>query len=99
SVIFFEILHERVTIRDNARLNHFTKKIVAFAGPFADAGENRKSFAAFGDVVDQLHDKNRFANARTAKQSDLTTAQKGLDQIDDFNTRLEHLERCRLLIE
>ena len=38
------------------------------------------------DVVDELHDDDRLADARTTEGSDLTALEKGTDQIDDLNT-------------
>ena len=42
-----------------------------------------------GDVVDQLHDKHRFAHTGTTEQTDLTTLAEGLDQVDDLDTGIE----------
>ena len=70
-----------------------------FAGSFADAGENRKPLGPDRDVIDQLHDQNRLADAGTAEQADLSAAKKRLNQVDDLDARFEHFERGRLLVK
>ncbi len=46
---------------------------------------------ALRDVVDQLHDDDRLANARTAKKSDLAPFHERGDEIDDLDARLKDL--------
>jgi hypothetical protein len=53
----------------------------------------------FGDVVNQFHNQNRFADARAAEQTDFSAAQKRLNQVNNLDARLEHFEFGRLLIE
>ena len=49
------------------------------------------------DVVNQFHDQYRFADARAAKQTDLTALGIGRDQIDDLDARFQYF-RCALLL-
>jgi len=44
------------------------------------------------DVVNQLHNENGLTDARAAEQSNLAALQIGLNQIDDFDSCLEHFE-------
>ena len=83
---------ERLAKIDNFRLDHFAQQIVAFARALADAGKNRKSGARLRDVVDELHHDDGLADARAAEQTDLAAAQKRLNQVDDLDSRFEHLE-------
>ena len=53
----------------------------------------------FGDIVDQFHDDNSFAHARSAEQADLAALQEGLDQVDDLHAGFEHLGGRGLLIK
>ena len=50
-----------------------------------------------GDVVDQLHNDNRLADARATEQADFTALGKRRDQVDDLDAGFEDLS-CRLLI-
>src|SRR5258706_8845443 len=84
---------------DNARLFHFEPKIVAFTSTFANAAEDRITAVFLGDVVDQLHQNNRFADAGTAEQADFTAARIGGEQIDDFYAGLKRLNLGFLIDE
>ena len=44
---------------------------------------------AFGDVIDQLHDHDRLADARAAERADFAALGEGTDEVDDFNAGLE----------
>ena len=89
----------RIAGHDDAGLGEFEPEVVAFAGPFADAGENREAAVLFGDVVDQLHDQNGLADARAAEQAGLAALGVRLEQVDDLDAGLEHLDVGRLLVE
>jgi hypothetical protein len=52
-----------------------------------------------GEVVDQLLDDDGLAHAGAAEEPDLAAAQVGLEEIDDLDPRLEHLERGALVDE
>ena len=41
------------------------------------------------DVVDELHDHDRLADARAAEQADLAALHERRDQVDDLDARLE----------
>ena len=53
----------------------------------------------FGDVRDELEDENRLADAGTAEQAGLAALRVRLEEVDDFDAGLEHLDAGRLLIE
>ena len=84
---------------DDAGFLHFEPQVVAFAGALAHAGEDRHAAVLLGDVVDQLHDDDGLAHARAAEQADLAAAQVGLEQVDDLDAGLEHLEARGLVFE
>ncbi len=44
-----------------------------------------------GEVVDELLDEHRLADARAAEQADLAALCVGGEQVDDLDPRLEHL--------
>ena len=52
-----------------------------------------------GDVVDELHDDDGLADAGAAEEPDLAALQVRLEQVDDLDARLEHLQFGRLLLE
>ena len=78
---------------------HFQPKVVAFAGPFADAGEHRVAAVAAGDAGDQLGEDDRLAQAGPAEQSRLAAADERRQQVDDLDARLEQFGLGRQLGE
>src|SRR6185436_6075344 len=83
----------------DAALLELEPEVVALARAFADAAEHRHTAVLHGDVVDELHDDDGLADAGAAEQSDLAALQIGLEQIDDLDARLEHLQLGGLLFE
>ena len=84
---------------DDARLLELEPQVVALARAFADAAEHRHTAVLQGDVVDQLHDDDGLADAGAAEQPDLAALQIRLEQVDDLDAGLEHLELGGLLLE
>ena len=66
-------------------------EVVALAAALADAGEHRVAGVELGDVVDELLDDDRLADARAAEDGRLAALGKRRDQIDDLDAGLEHL--------
>jgi len=69
---------------------HLKPKVVALAGAFTDARENRDAAVLGGHVVDELHDDNGFADARAAKETGLASLDKRRHQVDHLDTRLKN---------
>ena len=84
---------------DDAALLELEPQVVAFARPLADARKHRHAAVLEGDVVDQLHDDDGLADAGAAEQADLAALEVRLEQVDDLDARLEHLELGRLALE
>ena len=84
---------------DDAALLELEPEVVALARAFADAAEHRHAAVLHGDVVDQLHDDDGLADAGAAEQPDLAALQVRLEQVDDLDAGLEHLQFGRLLFE
>src|SRR3984885_3100306 len=84
---------------DDAAFRHFKPEVVAFTGAFADTGEHRHAAVLHRDVVNQFHNQNGFADAGAAEESNLSALEVRLDQIDDFDSGLEHFERRGLIFE
>ena len=84
---------------DNAGLDHFPIKIVPFPGTFTHPGEDGVTAVAFGDVVNEFHDDDRLADARTPEGSDFTTLGEGADQVDDLDAGFEDLRGWVLVSE
>jgi hypothetical protein len=74
-------------------------EVVAFARPLADTGEDRHATVLHRDVVNELLDDDGLADAGAAEQPDLAAADVRLEQVDDLDPRLEHLQLRRLLLE
>ena len=66
-------------------------KVVPFAGTLAHAGEYRHTTVLHGNVVDQLHNGNSFANAGAAEETDLAALHVRREQVDDLDARDKHL--------
>src|SRR5206468_634155 len=84
---------------DDARLLHLVVQVVALARPLADAGEHRNASVLLRDVVDQLLDEHGLADARAAEQAGLAALRVRLEQVDDLDAGLEHLDLRRLILE
>ncbi len=93
-----ERVHEGLAVVEDARLEHLAHEVVALARALADAGEHRHPVVRLGDVVDQLLDEDRLADARAAEEADLAAARVGLDEVDDLDAGLEDLDRRRELV-
>ena len=81
---------------DDAALLHLEPEVVALARALADAAEHGHPAVLQGDVVNQLHDDDGLADAGAAEQPDLAAAQVRLEQVDDLDAGLEHLQLGRL---
>ena len=68
---FVHLAIDQRSLVDNAALGHFTIQVVALTGALANAGEHRVAVVLGGDVIDQLLDQDRLADACTAEQTDL----------------------------
>ena len=84
---------------DDARFLHLVVEVVALARALADAGEHRDAAVLLGDVVDQLLDQHGLADARAAEEAGLAAFGVRLEQVDDLDAGLEHLDLRRLLVE
>ncbi len=87
-----------VARRDDARLRHLVVQVVALARALADAREHREAAVVHGDVVDELLDHDGLADAGAAEEAGLAALGVGLEQVDDLDAGLEHLDRGRLLV-
>ena len=89
----------RIAGHDDAGLFELEIEVVSFAGALADAGEHREAAVLLGDVVDQLQDENGLADAGAAEQAGLAALGVRLEEVDDLDAGLEHLDGGRLLVE
>ena len=76
---------------DHARLGHLEPEVVALAGALAHAAEGGEAAVLLGEVVDELLDDDRLADAGAAEQADLAALGVGREQVDDLDAGLEHL--------
>src|SRR6266498_204621 len=90
----FVLLH-----RDDTGFNHFVIKIVSFAGPLTDAGEDGNAAVQFGDIVDQFHDYDGLADAGAAEGPDLASLQEWTDEVDDFDAGGQDLRAGGLVLQ
>ena len=70
------LVHLAVDERDlveNARFLELEIEVVAFARALAHAAEHRLAAVALGDVVDELLNDDRLADAGAAEETDLST--------------------------
>ena len=76
--------------------DHFVIKIVALAGPLAYPGEHGIAAVRLGDIVDEFHDQNRFADPGAAEEPDLAAFRVRRQKIDDLNAGHQDLRLGRL---
>ena len=93
-------------LRDDARLGHLEPQVVALAAALAHAGEHGEAAVDLGDVVDQLEDQHRLADAGAAEQPHLAALHVRRQEVDDLDPGLEDLggraeavERRRLAVD
>ena len=72
-------------------------EIITFTSTFTNAGEYRVSTVFFGDIIDELHERDGLANAGAAKQTNFAALGDRHDEVNDLDARLEQFGRCRLL--
>ena len=84
---------------DDARLGHLAPEVIALTGALADAGEDGVTAVLRRDVVDELHDEDRLADACTAEEARLAALGVRSDEVDDLDARLEDLRARLLLVE
>ena len=89
----------RVPRDNNAALGHFQPKVIPFARALTHAGEHGDAAVLHRNIVNEFHDENGLAHARAAEEANLAALQIGFDQIDHFNSRLEHFERRGLIFQ
>ena len=90
---------DRLARAADFRFLHFEPEVVAFAGSFADAGEDREAAMHGCDAGDQLGQDDGLAQAGTTEEADLTAANEGGEQVDDLDAGLELLGLGRKLLE
>src|SRR6266850_5390334 len=86
-------------LREDARLLHLVIEVVALTGPLADAREDRNAAVLLRDVVDELLDQNRLADSGSPEEARLAALRVRLQEVDDLDPRLEHLDLRRLVLE
>src|SRR5581483_10299337 len=67
-------------------------------GALTHPGEHGVTTVRLGDVVDELHDHDRLADAGATERADLAALHERTDQIDDLDAGLENIG-LRLLID
>ena len=81
----------------DAQFDELVVEVVALARALADAGEHGIAAMGLGDVVDQLLDEHRLADARAAEEADLAALGVRRQEIDDLDPGFEDLRLRRLL--
>jgi len=85
--------------RQNTGFDHFVVQVVALTGPLTNTREHRQTGVHFGDVVDQFHDQNGFANTSTAEEADLAAFGIGRQKINNLNAGHKHFGFSGLIRE
>jgi hypothetical protein len=66
-------------------------EVIALAGALPHPGEHGVTAVRLGNVVDELHDHDRLADARAAKRAHLAALEERADEIDDLDAGLENV--------
>jgi len=70
---------------DDTGVHHLVVQVVALPGALAHAREDGEAAVRLGDVVDQLHNHNSLADARTAEEANLAALRVRLDQVNHLD--------------
>ena len=74
-------------------------EVVAFTRALTDAGEHRVAAVLGRDIPNELLDDDGLTHARATEEADLTAFDNRADEVNNLDTRLEHLSRCRLVFK
>ncbi len=77
---------------DDSGLLELEPEVVPLASSLADAGEDGNATVLLREVVDELLDDDGLADSGATEEADLPAAEIGLDEVDDLDPGLEHLE-------
>ena len=94
---FVHLAEDEGGLVDHAALVHLVPEVVSLAAALADARKDRVAAVLHGDVVDQLLNEHRLADARAAEKADLAAARIRLQEVDDLDARLQDLNAGVLL--
>ena len=79
------------TIANHTGFNHFPKQVVSFTSTLTYPGKYRKTVLFLGNIVDQFLNKHSLPYTSTTEQANLTTFTVWFQQVDNFDTCIEHL--------
>jgi hypothetical protein len=80
-------------------VNGAAVEVVPLAGALADAGEDARALVLQGDVVDQLGDNDRLADARAAEEANLAAPPDRAEEVHDLDSGDELLGLCAEILE
>ena len=72
-------------------------KIISFASPLSHACKDGETTVTLSDVVDQLHDNNRFTNTGTTEGTDFSTLRERTNEINNLDPCFQNLSLCILI--
>src|SRR5207245_10780890 len=81
------------------RLFHLEPEVVAVARALPHTCEHRYATVLARDAIDHLLDDDGLADAGAAEHPDLSTLHVRLDEVDDLDAGLEHLDLRLELVE
>ena len=84
---------------DDARLGHLEEQVGTLAGTLAYAREHGGSAVLLGQVVDELLDEDRLADARSSEEAGLAATDVRLKKVDGLDARLEDFGLGGQLVE
>ncbi len=90
--------HQRGVL-EHVGVRQLDPKVVALTRALAHPGEHGRATEVTGDAVDHLLDQHRLADAGAAEQRDLAATDVRGEQVDDLETRFQHLGARFQLIE
>ena len=76
-------------VRQNARILHFSVKLLAFTTAFADAAEDTYARMMPDHVMDHFRKQHGLAHTRATEQSGFAAALQRHQHVDDFDAGLE----------
>ena len=81
----------------HAAIVHLVPEVVALTAALADAGEDGIAAVLGRDIVDELLNEHRLADASAAEQTDLAALRIGFQKVNDLDPGFQQLRRRALV--
>ena len=84
---------------EDTSLFHFVNQVVTFTSTLTNASENRNTTVVLSNTLNHFLNQNGLAHTCATEEANLATLNIWGEQIDDLDTRFEHLRTGLKLVE